>query len=236
MWIRKDIKDRAKQTLSANYWVMVAVSTIMLVITGGIGIASSNVSTKFSLMLTSYGETMTEISSIRFIFVMILLAIVSMVFSLLISFFVTNVISVGGCRFFVETSQGRPNISDVFFGFSGSHYMKIVRTMFLETVFLFLWMFTIVGFFIKMYEYAMIPYILAQDPDIEWRDAFKLSKRMMYGNKWKMFVLGLSFMGWLILSGFTFGILAIFYVYPYMYATYAELYNVLKVETPRYYD
>ena len=43
-----------------------------------------------------------------------------------------------------------------------------------------------------------------------------------------LFVLDLSFIGWQILSGLTFGILGIFYVNPYIYATKAELYLALK--------
>ena len=42
----------------------------------------------------------------------------------------------------------------------------------------------------------MIPYILAENPKIQRKKAFKLSKEMMKGNKWKTFILDLSFLGW----------------------------------------
>ena len=51
---------------------------------------------------------------------------------------------------------------------------------------------------------------------------------MMKGQKWNTFVLDLSFLGWMILSGITLGIVGIFYVNPYMQATDAELYLTLK--------
>ena len=51
---------------------------------------------------------------------------------------------------------------------------------------------------------------------------------MMYGNKWKAFVLDLSFIPWLFLSEVTFGLVGIFYVRPYMDATNAELYETLS--------
>ena len=74
----------------------------------------------------------------------------------------------------------------------------------------------------------MIPYILAENPKIERKKPFKLSKEMMKGNKWKTFILDLSFLGWELLSIFTFGLLNIFYINPYKVATTVELYEVLK--------
>ena len=74
----------------------------------------------------------------------------------------------------------------------------------------------------------MIPYILAENPKIQRKKAFKLSKKMMKGNKWKTFFLDLSFLGWELLSIFTFGLLNIFYINPYKVATTVELYEVLK--------
>ena len=74
----------------------------------------------------------------------------------------------------------------------------------------------------------MIPYILAENPKIQRKKAFKLSKKMMKGNKWKTFILDLSFLGWELLSIFTFGLLNIFYINPYKVATTVELYEILK--------
>lgn len=74
----------------------------------------------------------------------------------------------------------------------------------------------------------MIPYILAENPKIQRKKAFKLSKEMMKGNKWKTFILDLSFLGLELLSIFTFGLLNIFYINPYKVATTVELYEVLK--------
>ena len=74
----------------------------------------------------------------------------------------------------------------------------------------------------------MIPYILAENPTIKRKDAFLLSKKMMKGNKWRTFILDMSFFGWNFLSVLTFGLLSILYVNPYNAATIAELYVELK--------
>ena len=80
---------------------------------------------------------------------------------------------------------------------------------------------------IKAYEYRMIPFILAENPDIKMEDAFALSKRMMDNEKLNAFVLDISFIGWMILGALSCGIFHIFYVNPYYQLTNAELYLVL---------
>ena len=66
---------------------------------------------------------------------------------------------------------------------------------------------------------------------MSWRDALKKSKEMMKGNKMDTFILDLSFIGWGLLAACTCGILAVFWVTPYMYATGVELYLVLGGKT-----
>ena len=62
----------------------------------------------------------------------------------------------------------------------------------------------------------MIPYLLAEYPEMSMEEAFSRSREMMYGEKWNAFVLDLSFIPWFLLSGLTFGIVGIFYVNPYV--------------------
>ena len=57
--------------------------------------------------------------------------------------------------------------------------------------------------------------------------AMELSREMMMGEKWHAFVLQLSFIGWVILCSFTFGI-GLFFLEPYYQATMAELYAALR--------
>ena len=92
----------------------------------------------------------------------------------------------------------------------------------------FLWslLFIIPGI-IKSYEYCMIPYILAENPEIEMDRAFEISRKMTKGEKWKIFVLGLSFIGWYLL-GLLCCCVGTIFVDPYSEATYAELYQVMR--------
>ncbi len=96
-------------------------------------------------------------------------------------------------------------------------------------LFIFLWslLFVIPGI-VKAIAYSMTPYILADTRNVSATDALKLSMRMTYGHKGKVFVMGLSFIGWLLLSMLTFGLLELFYVGPYMSTSFAGLYEELK--------
>lgn len=73
----------------------------------------------------------------------------------------------------------------------------------------------------------MVPYLLAENPNMSHKRAFKLSKAMTKGHKWDLFVLDLSFIGWYIL-GFLCCCIGTFFLAPYVQATKAEAYTFLK--------
>ena len=112
--------------------------------------------------------------------------------------------------------------------FKRKNWSNVAIIMFFKNFYNFLWYLTIIGGIIKTYEYRMIPYLLAENPDMNKKEVFARSKQMMKGNKWKTFILDLSFILWEILSTITFGLLDILYVNPYKIATSVELYKTLK--------
>jgi len=81
---------------------------------------------------------------------------------------------------------------------------------------------------IKSLSYSMAVYILADCPNVTATTALRLSKRMTDGHKGKLFVLGLSFIGWMLLGLLTCGILYVVYVGPYMYTTFAGFFVELR--------
>ena len=151
------------------------------------------------------------------------------IFSLLYKFFISNLLIVGEKRFFVESyNYEDTNISKIFFLYKLRHLANPSWVMFCYTLFQKLWDLTIIGGIIKHYEYSMIPYILAENPKISQKNAFFLSKQLTRGNKWKLFLLDCSFLGWELLSLFTLGILDILYVRPYKMNCKASLYLFLR--------
>ena len=169
------------------------------------------------------------IISIMAIVTIIVLAIVA--FALALDAFIFNPLELGCQRYFFKNLDEDAKFSNVVFAFDHS-YKNIAKTMFLRDLYIVLWslLFVIPGI-IKSYEYRMIPYILADNPEMPTEEVFAESKRLMSGNKWKAFVLDLSFIGWQLLSVLTCGILSIFYVDPYQYSTNAALYEALKYGT-----
>ena len=111
----------------------------------------------------------------------------------------------------------------------------IIKTMFLAGLFIFLWslLFVIPGL-IKSYAYSMSFYLMADDENLGGNDAITKSKELMKGHKWDLFVLQLSFIGWILLSMLTCGVLTVFYVGPYMQMAQLIWYeeNIIQIEEP----
>lgn len=165
---------------------------------------------------------------IPIVIVAIVIALVVTILVEAVKIFALNVFEIGGRKYFVENHESKAVFKNFIFGFSHG-YWKSVKVMFLRDLYTFLWslLFIIPGI-VKAYEYRMIPYLVAEHPEMTSDEAFAKSKEMMNGNKWAAFVLDLSFIGWHILNGFTFGVLGIFHVNPYVYQTEAELYIALR--------
>ena len=151
----------------------------------------------------------------------------------LFHFFVGNVLEVGGRDFYIENLYSVPGPGKLLSVFRSGNYGNIVKTMFLRDLYLVLWtlLFIIPGV-VKSYEYKMIPYLLAEYPDMSTKEVFAKSREMMNGQKMDTFILALSFIPWSVLSAITAGIAGLFYVSPYKDATYAELYDTLAAGMP----
>ena len=107
-------------------------------------------------------------------------------------------------------------------------WMKVSLAMLKYTIYQALWMLTVIGGVIKYYSYSQVPYILAENPDLTGREAITLSRRMMRGHKWELFLLDCSFIGWSILGACTFGLSEVFYSRPYQSASFCEYYVRLR--------
>ena len=113
---------------------------------------------------------------------------------------------------------------------SFGNWGRKVWGMFLMNFFVSLWsLLLIIPGFIKYYAYALTPYILIDNPELSANQAINLSQKMMKGHKFDMFILHLSFIGWIFLSIFTFGI-GLLWLLPYMMTAQAAFYQDIKKE------
>lgn len=120
--------------------------------------------------------------------------------------------------------RGLASPAEVFYGFE--RFGKAFGLYIVMNLFVLLWtLLLIIPGIIAAYRYSLAFYILADRPEIGILDAIRESSRMMRGNKWKLFCLELSFIGWALVGTLTLGI-GYLWVMPYMTASVAGFYEV----------
>ena len=141
-------------------------------------------------------------------------------------FIISGPLTLGVAIIVLKIVRGeKPEITNLFDGFSD--FVRSLILYIINTIFVALWslLFVIPGI-IKHYSYSMSFYILKDNPELTANEARIKSMEMMNGNKWRLFCLDFSFIGWILLSMLTFGIL-MFWVSPYMEVAHAEFYQSL---------
>ena len=145
----------------------------------------------------------------------------------IITFLITGPLTLGLTIVFSNLIKGeKAEIANVFDGFK--NFVDSFLLYILNGLFTALWslLFVIPGI-VMSYAYSMSFYILKDNPELSANEARKQSIEMMRGNKWRLFCLDLSFIGWSLLSMLTFGILML-WVTPVMQASHAAFYESLK--------
>lgn len=200
---RAEIKAKAKESLKGKYGDAIAVMAIPFGIALMIGFVVG--------FLGLDENTTTLISEI-------------------VSIIVTGLIGFGTFNFYLKISRNEPVTYKELFNKTNMFWPYIAITL-LVTLFTMLWSFLfIIPGIIATLSYTLVYYIKLDNPELSALEVIKKSKQMMNGHKWDLFVLELSFIGWGILSIFTFGILTL-WLTPYMHVTYANFYNSLKEKT-----
>ncbi len=235
MWKRSDLKERAKAALRKDYWKAFLISLVIAFAMGGTGSGSVGGGSSYRLDKDSdklfqggFDFNVDWSVLIPILAVASFIILVAILFSLALRVFIGYPLEVGGRRYYVKTVQEQDNRLCFTFAFQSKNYLKIVLSMLLRDVQLFLWfLLLIIPGIIKSYEYRMVPYILAENPGIGSQQAIQMSRRMTSGSKFSMFVLDLSFLGWILL-GLLACFVGIFFVQPYVDMTMAELYIDLR--------
>lgn len=257
MWTRKELKERAKEALKRNYWKIVLVSLIGMLIGGGLGssgisgggsdirdMASDNVKEHFTehenddvdwegaeavLDDIQMDIRPQDIVAVAFtVIVVLIVTAIVLAIGIALDVLLLNPVQVGINRFMVKSLDDTARIAEV--GYTFDHnYKNGVKVMFFKDLYVVLWslLFIVPGIY-KAYQYRMVPYILGENPDMTYQEVLQRSKDMMDGQKWDAFILDLSFILWHMLGGITCGLAEIFYVAPYVNLTDAALYSRLS--------
>lgn len=149
----------------------------------------------------------------------------------LLAILVGNVMTIGyACAILKFKRDKDTEITSNMFSIAFKDYWHKVLGMLLMGIFIFLWtLLLVIPGIIKTFSYAMTPYILHEYPNVGVNDAIDISRKMMKGHKLDLFLLELSFIGWMILTAFSLGI-GLLWLAPYMQTAHAGFYEEVKAE------
>ena len=159
-----------------------------------------------------------------------LFIILSAIVLFLVWMFIKNVLQTILRRMFLECRlYDKVPFQRILFLAKVKKWCKVAVTLAMKVLFQTLWACTIIGGVIKRYSYYLVSYIVAENPDIAWKEAITLSRKMMDGYKWECFKLEMSFLLWDIAGFLTLGISDLFYTNAYKIATYTEFYVQVRL-------
>lgn len=221
MWTREELKQNAKNTLRDKYWTILGVSVLASILQGSFFTIITEMVNPTHTYLTVLGNYAIDVNGL------IRLWIIITIISWLYSIFLGHTILIGAYKYFILSIKENPSTSTLFDFFKTS-YWNIVKVTFFYQIKIVLWTLCfIVPGIIKAYEYCMVPYILAEHPEMESAAVFERSRMLTQNNKLNIFALEISFIGWLFLGMLCCGI-GILFVSPYIDITMTHLYLKLK--------
>lgn len=236
MKLARDFRQQAREALSGN-WFIAVIAAFIASLLGGL--SDTGVSFRFNFNVTSSGTPDDNTGVINSFFTEEVLAIILAAFAVIavivivigiIHLIIGSVVSIGYAKFNLDILDGNePELGTMFTYFS--EWGKAIAASILRALYTFLWscLFVIPGI-MAAYSYRMTPFIMAENPYLSAREAIKKSKEIMYGNRWRLFCLEFSFIGWALITIITLGIASL-WVCPYQQAALAAFYrDITRVE------
>lgn len=146
---------------------------------------------------------------------------------------ITGILTLAECSLYDRyfNTLEKISFSEYLQGFSRWLTGALAALWFSLWVFLWSLLFFIPGI-VKAFSYSQMFFILAENPKIGVAKAMRISKVLTKGYKADLFVMGLSFFGWNLLSIFTLGILQL-WIQPYEYMSFTNAYKSLKMHALR---
>jgi uncharacterized membrane protein len=226
MLYAEDFRRIARESLSGRWALAVGTGFVASLLGasttggGGGGGGSSSANNRNGVRLRDWFNsdigTILRPWIIGFITVLVIWAIVG--------FIIGGAITLGYVKFNLNITDGKEvSFNDLFTQFDriGAGFCM----QFLRGLYVLLWsLLLIIPGIIASYSYAMTPYIMAEHPEYGANEAITRSKEMMQGNKWRLFCMQFSFIGWILLSVLSLGI-GLLWVRPYMEAANAAFYR-----------
>ncbi len=232
-----DFRRMAREALRGR-WVMAILVGLVAVLLGGaanmgpevkvnINTSSSSASFNFAgqTVFSTGGTANSQVNAILvggFAYIVIIALLMGILY-----FVLGSMIGVGYAKFNLNLTDGTDAEFKDLFSYV-SYWKTTSAARFLQAVFILLWsLLLIIPGIAASYSYAMTEYILAENPEMTASEAIARSKDMMYGNRWRLFCLQFSFIGWSLLSTLTLGI-GNLWLTPYRQAATAAFYREIS--------
>jgi len=237
MKISADFRSMARDVLSGKWKIAVLVGLVATILGAvedmgpeiKLNIDASNLNASFEFagqtIFSTDGGLNFDIGTLfvgGFTYIMIVGLIMGAVY-----FILGSIIKLGYAKFnlnLVKRLEGSfENLFEYF-----SYWKTAAAARLLQSLYILLWslLFIIPGI-IASFSFAMTEYILAENPELPASEAIHRSKEMMEGNKWRLFCLQFSFIGWSILCALTLGIGNLWLI-PYKQAATAIFYREIS--------
>lgn len=200
------LKNNAKISLQGNWKLSIAISALVMYASPVILFAAENL----AILFRKFSEIIMTIESIS-------------------AFILSSIFALGTASLFLSISANKYVDFENFFSAFENMFKAIILNFFIY-LFVALWsLLLFIPGIVASYRYKLAFYILSESPELSPFDAIKISKRMTYGNKMRLFKFDLSFIGWFILCALSGGIASL-YVIPYYNTALSNLYRELKIE------
>ncbi|MER2173414.1 MAG: DUF975 family protein [Carnobacterium sp.] len=205
---RREIKRNAKKLLKGNWKVAILNLIIISVLTGAIsqGIFTLIGSGSSLAMLDSVMQGNLDNSTMG-VEPTITVSLLTSLVSILVSF-ISGLLNAGYAWNILDMVDGaKLSIEGMFQTFKKERIFKTTGLIIVMTILITLWslLFIIPGI-IKSYSYSQALNLMKDNPSISIMEALDQSRKMMKGNKWKLFLLQLSFLWWYIVPFVLFGL------------------------------
>ena len=241
MRVASDFRELARRALSGR-WGAAVLTTLVASILGadimmsGGSSASSITNSVTNTMNNGSGDgsydgilSTISITSLTYILGAVMAIAAVLIVVGLIQYAIGSFISLGLIQYNLDLIDGK----DVEFGRIFSKSSMFGKAFWLRLrmgIFVFLWsLLLIIPGIIKSYAYSMSGFILTENPEMTAKEAMQVSEKMMVGNKWRLFCLQISFIGWDILCALSLGI-GLLWLNPYKNAAIAGFYDEISRE------
>lgn len=241
MRVSSDFREQARDALSGK-WGSAVLTTLIASILGAdvtmtVGSNASSVAQSVSNTMkggdadVSYKNLLSSIpvTTLTYIFGA-LMAIAGLALIVgIVQYVIGSFVSLGLIQYNLDLIDGREAELGQIFS-KAPMFGKAFWLRLRMQIFTFLWtlLFIIPGI-IKAYSYSMAGFIMTENPEMTAKEAMEVSERMMQGNKWRLFCLNISFIGWNLLGMLSLGI-GMLWVNPYQNAAVAAFYDEISRE------